>query len=92
MTKAERNRRLATLTGDQMHHIARLIRNGYNARDIYNFRIGVPLRVINAMALGSIGGKSTRDETRMGGKITVLADVIQINSDGTERQPYVKGY
>lgn len=49
MTTAERNRRLATLTTEKMNQISRLIRNGYDAREIYNFHIGVSLRVINAV-------------------------------------------
>lgn len=46
----------------------------------------------HARATGSIGGSSTLDQTRCGGGVTVLADVVQVNSDGTERQPYTMAY
>lgn len=45
-----------------------------------------------ARATGSVGSKSLRDDALVGGDITVLADVVQINSDGTERQPYTRAY
>lgn len=45
-----------------------------------------------ARVTGSVGSKSSRDETLCGGGITVIADVVQINSDGTERQPYTTAY
>lgn len=45
-----------------------------------------------ARVTGSVGGKSTRDETFCGGVVTVIADVVQINSDGTERKPYTAAY
>lgn len=47
--------------------------------------------IIHATAMGSIGGKdyviSEKD-----GEDVLIADVVQVNSDGTERQPYTSGY
>ena len=48
--------------------------------------------IASARASGSVGSKHTLDETRMGGDIIVLADVVQVNSDLTERQPYQAVY
>lgn len=45
-----------------------------------------------ARVSGSVGGKSFLNQTYTGGRITVLANVVQINSDGTERQPYTAAY
>lgn len=45
-----------------------------------------------ARVTGSVGGKSSIDETLCGGGVVVLADVVQINSDGTERKPYTAAY
>ena len=41
---------------------------------------------------GSVGATDTLNETYVGGGITTLADVVQLNADGTERQPYTEGY
>ena len=45
----------------------------------------------NAIAMasvsGSVGHMDILDETRCGGGITVLADVVRLNDDGSERQP-----
>lgn len=49
MTNTEMNRRIAALSDNMIAKIERLIRNGYNARDIYNFRIGAKLSQINAV-------------------------------------------
>jgi hypothetical protein len=46
----------------------------------------------HARVTGSIGGRSELNETYVGGGITVLADVVQVNSDNTERQPYTAAY
>lgn len=48
--------------------------------------------IANARVMGSVGSKSTLNQTHMGGGISVIADVVQINSDGTERQPYADAY
>lgn len=48
--------------------------------------------IASARVSGSVGSSSTLNETYMGGGITVLASVVQINSDGTERQPYTEPY
>ena len=48
--------------------------------------------IAHARCTGSVGGKSTLDKTRMGGGISVIADVVQINSDDSERQPYTLPY
>jgi hypothetical protein len=45
-----------------------------------------------ARVSGSVGAKNTFNETYVGGKITVLADVVQINSDNTVRQPHTEAY
>ena len=42
----------------------------------------------HAMATGSIGGRDVVDETRVGGGIRVLADVILVHSDNTDVKPY----
>lgn len=43
-------------------------------------------------SFGSIGGRTERDETLCGGQIVVEADVVQLNSDGSERKPYEPVY
>jgi hypothetical protein len=48
--------------------------------------------IAHARVTGSVGAKDVLNETYVGGGITVLADVVQINSDGTERQPYSMAY
>lgn len=45
-----------------------------------------------ARVSGSIGHRDVLDATCIGGGVTVLADVVQINSDGTERKPYTRAY
>ena len=47
--------------------------------------------IIHATAMGSIGGKDYIT-TETDGEDVLVADVVQINSDGTERQPYTAGY
>lgn len=49
MTSNEMKRRLNSLTVAKLAHIQRLLRNGYNARDIHAFRIGATLAQINAV-------------------------------------------
>lgn len=49
MTNKKMNRRIETLTVTKLAHIQRLLRNGYCAREIYNFRIGATLAQINAV-------------------------------------------
>lgn len=49
MTNQEMNSRIKTLKDDKIEHIQRLLRNGYDARDIYSFRIGATLAQINAV-------------------------------------------
>jgi hypothetical protein len=50
----------------------------------------------NAIAMarvsGSVGSKHLTDRTYVGGGVTVDADVVQLNSDNTERQPYTAAY
>lgn len=41
--------------------------------------------IAHARVTGSIGGKTTRNGT-------LVADVVQINSDGSERRPYTQAY
>lgn len=44
----------------------------------------------HARVTGSVGGRT--DLTRVDGSVVVLADVVQVNSDGSERQPYTQAY
>ena len=44
--------------------------------------------IAEARVTGSVGCKLTVNRTYVGGGITVDADVVQLNEDGTERQPY----
>lgn len=46
----------------------------------------------HARVLGSIGSKDIRDSTYVGGGVTVIADVHELNSDNTLRQPYTQAY
>ncbi len=48
--------------------------------------------IIHAQATGSIGSKKTVDDSRCGGSLRVIADVIEIHSDNTERVAYDKRY
>jgi hypothetical protein len=43
-----------------------------------------------ARCTGSVGGKSSI--TLAGGETTVIAEVVKVNSDNTERQPYSAAY
>lgn len=43
--------------------------------------------IAHARVTGSVGSKTTRDETRVGGVEYVVADVHRLNDDGTEMQP-----
>lgn len=48
--------------------------------------------IATARVSGSVGSRSLLDMSFVGGGLTVLADVVQINSDGTERKPYTEAY
>lgn len=48
--------------------------------------------IASARVSGSVGSKHTLDETRTGGAVSVLADVVRVNSDGTELKPYANAY
>lgn len=48
--------------------------------------------IAHATVTGSIGDKLTIDERLCGGGIRIISDVIQVNSDNTEREPYSQGY
>lgn len=48
--------------------------------------------IASARCSGSVGARQTHDKRLCGGGVEVLADVVQINSDGTERQPYTEPY
>ncbi|HEJ9708791.1 TPA: hypothetical protein SMN51_005651 [Pseudomonas aeruginosa] len=41
---------------------------------------------------GAVGHRNVIDKRFVGGGEEVQADVVQINSDGTERQPYTEPY
>lgn len=45
-----------------------------------------------ARCVGSIGGKSIVDNTFCGGVKYTSADVVKVNSDDSERQPYQTAY
>lgn len=45
--------------------------------------------IAHARCLGSIGGSST---VYQDGAAEVVADVVQVNSDNTDRQPYVAAH
>lgn len=45
-----------------------------------------------ARIAGSIGGRTTIETPYSPNGVRVLADVVQVNSDYTERQPYTKAY
>ena len=47
--------------------------------------------IIHSIALGSIGGKDYVTSDKDGEEILV-ADVVQVNSDGSERQPYTESF
>lgn len=45
--------------------------------------------------MGSIGSRNCRRDCDVNGNLgpeTVLADIIQVNSDNTERKPYTEAY
>ena len=48
--------------------------------------------IAEARVSGSIGQKDILDERLMGGDLVVQADVVKLNSDNTERQPYQTAY
>lgn len=48
--------------------------------------------IAEAHVSGSIGQTDILDETLCGGIRRVMADVVQVNSDNTERQPYTQAY
>lgn len=60
----------------------------YRVRQAVNLQAALH-EIVNARVTGSIGGITTmyRDGIK-----TVIASVIQINSDGTERKPGYKAY
>lgn len=48
--------------------------------------------IVQALVSGSVGGVDIVDRTYTTGGKTVMADVVQINSDNTERRPYQEAY
>ena len=48
--------------------------------------------IASARCSGSIGQTDIVDKTLIGGAKEILAEVVQINSDGTERRPYTDAY
>ncbi len=48
--------------------------------------------IASACVMGSIGSKRIQNDIGIGGKSYTIADVHQINSDGTERQAYAMAY
>ncbi len=61
------------------------VREARSVEDAYN-------EIAHARVTGSIGGTSIENRTYIGGGITVIADVIEVNSDYTERKPYTQAY
>lgn len=50
---------------------------------------------ISAAVMGSIGSRNCRRDCDINGNLgseTVLADIIQVNSDNSERKPYIEAY
>ena len=48
--------------------------------------------IAHAKISGSVGSKDILNETYVGGGITILADVVEIISDGTEQNPYTMAF
>lgn len=48
--------------------------------------------ITHARVGGSVGHRDVIDKRFVGGGEEVQADVVEINSDGTERQPYTEAY
>lgn len=48
--------------------------------------------IASARCSGSVGQTDIVDKTFIGGGKTILAEVVQINSDGSERKPYTEAY
>lgn len=48
--------------------------------------------ILDAAVSGSVGARRILDERFVGGGQTVQADVVEINSDGSERKPYTTRY
>lgn len=48
--------------------------------------------IASARCSGSVGEIHEIDRRFVGGGTEIIADVVQINSDGTERQPYAEPY
>jgi len=71
---------------DDKHGRRWKVREAVSLRAAYNC-------IIMAMATGSIGGKDTTTDHRQADpRIVVLADVIRVNSDNTEAEPYKAAY
>lgn len=62
-----------------------LVREARSLSDAFN-------AIASARVSGSVGSIHTLNRTYVGGGITVLADVVRLNSDNTERQPYQEAY
>ena len=48
--------------------------------------------IVSARVSGAVGHRDVIDKRFVGGDEEVQADVVQINSDGTERKPYTEPY
>lgn len=48
--------------------------------------------IAHARVTGSVGGMTIIDSVAVGGDKKTVADVVQVNSDNTERKPYSMGY
>lgn len=48
--------------------------------------------IASARCSGSVGQTDIEDKTFVGGGKRILAEVVQINSDGSERKPYTEAY
>ena len=75
---------------DDKHGRRWKVREAVSLRAAYNC-------IIMAMATGSIGGKDTKTDYSPGTpwdqrNERVLADVIRVNSDNTEAEPYKAAY
>lgn len=48
--------------------------------------------IASSRCSGAVGTTTVVDSTRVGGERVTTASVVQVNSDGTERQPYTEPY
>lgn len=62
----------------------------YKVREALSLNMAIEC-IWHAQATGSVGGKDTVRDLSTGGE-AILADVVEVNSDYTERQPCTMRY